>query len=66
MNNCKKPLLVWVVFTKFGWFWVVLAGFAWLWVVLPCCGWFSLIACFITNIIYRVLVLALSIYFVFV
>ena len=49
MNNSTKPLLVWVIFTKFGWLWVVLAvygwfwllmgGFGWLWVVLASFGW---------------------------
>ena len=59
MNNCTKPLLVWVVFTKFSWFWVVLAGcwwfwlvvggLGWFWVVLADFGWFWLVAYFITN-----------------
>ena len=39
MNNCTKPLLVWVVFTKFGWFWVVLGGFGWFWLGLGGFGW---------------------------
>ena len=39
MNNCTKPSLVWVFFTKLGWFWVVLAGFGWLWVVLAGFDW---------------------------
>ena len=43
MNNCTKPSLVWVVFTKFGWFWVALVGFGWLWVVLVGFGWFWLV-----------------------
>ena len=59
MNNWTKPLLVWMVFTKFGWFWVVLGGFGWLWVVLAGFDWlwmvlagfqwFRLVACFIAN-----------------
>ena len=30
MNNCTKPSLVQVVFTKFYWFWLVVGGFGWL------------------------------------
>ena len=45
MNNCTKPSLVWVVFTKFGWFWVVLAGCGWFWVILADFGWFWLVLC---------------------
>ena len=38
-EHCTKPLLVWVVFTKFGWFWIVLAGFGWFWLVVGGFGW---------------------------
>ena len=41
MNNCTKPSLVWVDFTKFGWFWVVWGGFGWLWVVLAGCSFIT-------------------------
>ena len=40
VNNCPKLSLVWVVFTKFGWFWVVLCGLGYLWVDLGGFGWF--------------------------
>ena len=35
MNNCMKPSLDWVLFSRlvlagFGWFWLVVGGFGWL------------------------------------
>ena len=43
MDNCTKPLLVWLVFIKLGWFWVVLAGCRWFWLVVGGFGKFGLV-----------------------
>ena len=52
MNNCMKPMLVWVIFTKFSQSWVVFAGCGWLWLVVAGFGWFWLVACFIILLLY--------------
>ena len=52
MNNCTKPSLACMVFTKFDWFWLVLGANGYFWLVLGglgSFGWFWLVACFITK-----------------